>query len=144
MLGKCSCVAGAGGFCHHFIGLLSYLAQLNQLGIKSVPVDLTCTMVAQRWNVPRAKELALQHVDSVSVKKLQEGANYDKIIKSTLYSPARQYPLLGPEEKNKLKDLTPEPLLGGCYLKTTYSLWKLTKVVCIVLPSKAHRTIHHR
>ena len=29
--GKCSCVAGA-GFCHHFIGLLFYLAHLKQLG----------------------------------------------------------------------------------------------------------------
>ena len=29
--GKCSCVAGAGGFCHHFIGLLFYLAHLKQL-----------------------------------------------------------------------------------------------------------------
>ena len=41
------------------------------------------------------------------------GANYDKFIKSTLSSPTRQYHLLGPEEKNKLKDLTPEPLLVG-------------------------------
>ena len=111
--GKCSCVAGAGGFCHHFIGLLFYLAHLKQLGFKSVPDDLTCTMVAQRWSVPRARQIEPQCVDSVLVKKPQEGANYNKFIKSTLYSPARQYPLLGPEEKNKLKSLNPEPLLVG-------------------------------
>lgn len=52
-------------------------------------------------------------VDSVLGKKPQGGANYNKFLKSTLYSPARQYPLLGPEEKNKLKSLNPEPLLVG-------------------------------
>lgn len=102
-----------GGFCHHFIGLLLYLAHLKQLGIKSLPDDLTCTMVVQRWSVPRAKHIEPQRVDNVIVKKLQEGPNYDKFIKSTLYSPARQYPFLGPEEKNKLQNLTPEPLLVG-------------------------------
>lgn len=102
-----------GGFCHHFIGLLLYLAHLKQLGIKSLRDDLTCTMVVQRWSVPRAKHIEPQRVDNVIVKKLQEGPNYDKFIKSTLYSPARQYPLLGPEEKNKLQNLTPEPLLVG-------------------------------
>ena len=92
-------MAGAGGFCHHFIGLLFYLAHLKQLGFKSVPDDLTCTMVAQRWSVPRARQIEPQCVDSVLVKKPQEGANYNKFIKNTLYSPARQYPLLGPKRK---------------------------------------------
>ena len=39
------------------------------------------------------------------------GANYDKFIKTTLYSPATQYHILGPHEKAKLKSLNPEPLL---------------------------------
>ena len=120
--GKCSCVADAGGFYHHFIGLLLYLAHLKQVGFKSVPDDLTCTMVAQRWSVPRARQIEPQCVDSVLVKKPQEGANYNKFIKSTLYSPARQYPLLGPEEKNKLKSLNPEPLLVGLLSENPLSL----------------------
>ena len=33
--GKCSCVAGAGGFCHHFIGLLFYLAHLFSSKVKT-------------------------------------------------------------------------------------------------------------
>lgn len=82
----------------------------NYVGFKSGPDDLTCTMVAQRWStVPRARQVEPQCVDSVLVKKPQEGANYNKFIKSTLYSPARQYPLLGPEEKKKLKSLNPDP-----------------------------------
>lgn len=115
-------MAGAGGFCHHFIGLLFYLAHLKQLGFKSVPDDLRCTMVAQRWSVPRARQIEPQCVDSVLVKKPQEGANYNKFIKSTLYSPARKYPLLGPEEKNKLKSLNPEPLLVGLLSENPLSL----------------------
>lgn len=79
--GKCSCVASAGGFCHHFIGLLFYLAHLKQLGFKSVPNDLTCTMVAQRWSAPRAGQIEPQCVDSVLGKKPQGGANYNKFLK---------------------------------------------------------------
>ena len=57
----------------------SYLSHLMQLGIKSVPDDLTCTMVGQRWNVPRAREIAPQRVDNVSIKKPQEGAIGSKL-----------------------------------------------------------------
>lgn len=45
------------------------------------------------------------------VKMPQEGANYNKFIKTTLYSPASQYHILGPDQKAKLKNLNPEPLL---------------------------------
>jgi len=41
----------------------------------------------------------------------REGANYDKFIKSSLYSPPSQYHLLGPEQKAKLKNLNPVALL---------------------------------
>lgn len=109
--GKCSCVAGAGGICHHVVGLLFYLAHCKQLGLNSLPDDLTCTMMSQRWSVPRGKHISPQCVDALMVKKPREGANYDKFIKSTLYSPASQYHLLGPEQKAKLKNLNPEPLL---------------------------------
>ena len=71
--GKCSCVASAGGFCHHFIGLLFYLAHLKQLGFKSVPNDLTCTMVAQRWSVPRARQIEPHCVSTVYWVKSRKG-----------------------------------------------------------------------
>lgn len=41
--GRCSCVAGAGGYCHHVIGLY-HLALLKQLGHRALPDDLTCTI----------------------------------------------------------------------------------------------------
>ena len=109
--GKCSCVAGAGGFCHHVIALLYYLAHCKQLGLVALPDDLTCTMMPQRWSVPRGKNITPQPVDNVMVKKPAEGADYTKFIKSTLYSPSDHYPLLGPREKQKLQSLNPEPLL---------------------------------
>ena len=109
--GKCSCVAGAGGICHHVVGLLFYLSHCKQLGLKSLPDDLTCTMMAQRWSVPRGNHISPQCVDALMVKKPQEGVNYDKFIKTTLYSPASQYHILGPNEKAQLKSLNPEPLL---------------------------------
>ena len=55
--GRCSCVAGSGGYCHHVIGLLYYLALLKQLGHRTLPDDLTCTSMKQRWSVPRGKKL---------------------------------------------------------------------------------------
>ena len=106
--GKCSCVAGAGGICHHVVGLLFTCHTVSNLGL---PDDLTCTMMAQRWSVPRGNHISPQCVDALMVKKPQEGANYDKFIKITLYSPASQYHIPGPNKKAKLKSLNHEPLL---------------------------------
>ena len=47
----------------------------------------------------------------INGEEASRGANYDRFIKSTLYSPASQYHLLGPEQKAKLKNLNPEPSL---------------------------------
>ena len=109
--GKCSCVAGAGGICHHVVALLFYPAHCKQLGLNILPDDLTCTMMSQRLSVLRGKNISPQYVDALMVKKPREGGNYDKFNKSTLYSPASQYHLLGPEQKAKLENLNPEPLL---------------------------------
>ena len=92
--GKCSCVAGVGGFCQHAVGLMFYLAHCKQLELKSLPDDLTCTILPQRWNVPREKKICTKEIQEVLVKKPQAGANYNKFIKSTLYSPANKYSLM--------------------------------------------------
>ena len=55
--GRCSCVAGSGGYCHHVIELLYYLAILKQLGHRTLPDDLTCTSMTQCSSVPRGKKL---------------------------------------------------------------------------------------
>lgn len=69
------------------------------------------TFVAQRWSVRRGNHISPQRVDALMVKTPQEGANYDKFIKTTLYSAASQYHILGPNEEAQLKSLNPELLL---------------------------------
>ena len=91
LAGKCSCVAGIGGYCHRVIGLLYYLALLKQLGHCCLPDELTCTSMKQRWSVPRGRKIEQKEIQDILVKKPQMGAQYSKFIKSTLYSPATMY-----------------------------------------------------
>ena len=45
---RCSCVAGASGYCHHVFGLLFYIAHYKQVRVKAFPDELTCTCMPQR------------------------------------------------------------------------------------------------
>lgn len=110
LAGRRSCVAGIGGFCHHVVGLLYYLALLKQLGHKSIPDELTCTMMKQRWSVPRGKKIEPTQIQDVLVKKPQMGAVYSKYIKSTIYSPATMY---GTLTKETFDGLEPQPLFAN-------------------------------
>ena len=79
--GRCSCVAGVQGYCHHVVGLLYYMAHCKRLGLRSIPDTLTSTSMPQRWSIPT-------EIQDILVKKPIVGANYNKFIKSTLYSPS--------------------------------------------------------
>jgi len=105
--GKCSCVSGASGYCHHIKGLLFYMAHCEMFGLASLPDDLTCTSMPQRWSVPREKRIGTKRIQSVIVKKPRMGANYNKFIKSTLYSPSTSYRILC---KSDFSGLDPLPL----------------------------------
>lgn len=107
--GKCSCVAGASGYCHHVVGLLFYMSHCKHLGLKSLPDQLTCTSLPQMWSVPRQKKIANKAIQDVMVKKPQAGADYTKFVKSTLYSPTTAYPLMHSEIMTSLK---PQPLMA--------------------------------
>ena len=104
---KCSCVAGASGYYRHIIGLLFYMAHCKMFGLESLPDDLTCTSMPQSWSVPREKHIGTKEIQSVLVKKPRMGANYDKFIKSTLYSPSTSYRILC---KSDFRGLDPLPL----------------------------------
>ena len=83
---RCSCIAGAGGYCHHVIGLLYYHALLKQLRHRTLPNELTCTsMTEQCWSIPGGKKIEQKEVQNVLVQKPQLGAPYKKFIKSNLY-----------------------------------------------------------
>jgi len=66
--GKCSCVSGASGYCHHIKGLLFYMAHCEMFGLASLPDDLTCTSMPQRWSVPREKCIRTKEIQSVLEK----------------------------------------------------------------------------
>lgn len=63
----------------------------------------------ERWSIPRKRKIGNQEVQSVLVKKPRPGANYDRYIKNTLYSPARQYRVLDQSHYNSAE---PKPLIA--------------------------------
>ena len=71
LFGRCSCVTGAGGHCHHVIGLLYHLALLKQLGHRILPDELTCTSIKHRWSFPKRKKIEQKEEQNVQVKKPQ-------------------------------------------------------------------------
>ncbi|XP_046841849.1 uncharacterized protein LOC124435961 [Xenia sp. Carnegie-2017] len=107
---RCSCVAGVGGYCHHVVGLLFFLAHCKQLGLRSLPDSLTCTSMPQRWSVPRGKKIEQKKIQDVLVKKPRAGANFTKFIKSTLYSPSNVYL---PMTKENFDDFESKPLIAS-------------------------------
>ena len=107
--GRCSCVAGSGGHCHHVIELLYYLALLKQLGHQTLPDDPTCTSMMQRWSVPRGKKLNQSKFKMCLWKKPQLSASFNKYIKCNLYSPA---PMYGTMTKEHFNSLQPKPLFA--------------------------------
>ena len=88
LFGRCSCVAGAGGYCHHVIGLLYYLALVKLLRHHTLPDELTCTSMKQCWSIPRGKRTEQKEIPNLFGKKPQLGASYNKFIESNLYSPS--------------------------------------------------------
>ena len=108
--GRCSCVAGVEGYCHHVVGLLYYMAHCKQLGLRSVPDALTCTSMPQRWSVLRDKKIEPKQIQDILVKKPKIGANYNKFIKSTLYSPSDVYRTL---TKENFDNFETKPLIAS-------------------------------
>ncbi|PFX32399.1 hypothetical protein AWC38_SpisGene2799 [Stylophora pistillata] len=108
--GKCSCVAGIDGYCHHIIALFFYLAHCKQLGLKSLPDELTCTSMKRRWSVPRGKKIERKQIQDILVKKPQMGAKNSKFIKLTLYSPSKYYGLL---HSTSFEELSPVPIIAS-------------------------------
>jgi hypothetical protein len=76
-------------------------------GLTSLPDDLTCTSLAQRWSIPRERHIPTKDIQSVLVKKPKMHANYNKFIKSTLCSSSTFYGILC---KSDFAGLDPLPL----------------------------------
>lgn len=51
---SCSCAAGM-ALCNHVVALLFQTAHYSTMGMKTVPVPLSCTGVLQSWHRPRTQ-----------------------------------------------------------------------------------------
>ena len=85
------------------------LGTLQATRFLSLPDDLTCVSMKERWIIPRERKIGNQEVQSVLVKKPWPGANCDRYIKNTLYSPARQHRVLDQSHYNSVE---PKPLIA--------------------------------
>jgi hypothetical protein len=50
---RCSCVAGAGGYCNHTIALLYLIDHTLKIGAQTFPEVGACTDNPQQWHKPR-------------------------------------------------------------------------------------------
>lgn len=59
--------------------------------LNELPDEQTCTSMQQRWSVPRNNKIRSVDVQDVLVKNPKVGADYNRFIKSNLYSPSQSY-----------------------------------------------------
>lgn len=116
--GRCSCKAGGCGCCKHVAATLYQCVEYKQLGIKSVPVEKTCTGVLQKWHIPgegasndclKFSDLTFQKAD---LKKDQENLRKRSIVtgsRSFCATPAFAHK----PSKEKLKKLSDDLLNLG-------------------------------
>jgi hypothetical protein len=77
---KCCCEAGQGGCCKHVAALLYTILDFTNLNLQNIPVELTCTQLPQKWNVPawstktlnRAVKFVELLFEKTAVKKTQQ------------------------------------------------------------------------
>lgn len=65
-LAKCSCPAGASGYCNHLMAVLKTVVALQELGYKEPPDELAPTELPQQWRRPR-KRMAPEAVMNVKL-----------------------------------------------------------------------------
>ncbi|XP_070537197.1 uncharacterized protein [Ptychodera flava] len=82
---KCSCVAGAAGYCNHVVGLLYLLDHCNKLKLREFPVSGTCTDNPQQWHRPRTDGIAPEPIMGYNVIKPKYGMKHSSGAICTLY-----------------------------------------------------------
>ena len=86
------------------------MAHYKQLGLRSIPNALTYTSKPQRWSIPRERKTEPKEIQNILVKKPKVGANYKKVIKSTLYSPSDVYCAMA---KENFDNFETKPLMAS-------------------------------
>ena len=54
--------------CSHIVGLVKYIQQFKQLGLKEVPADQACTSLPQQWHIPIGNKINPDPNDITVVK----------------------------------------------------------------------------
>ncbi|XP_038064883.1 uncharacterized protein LOC119735247 [Patiria miniata] len=66
---RCSCVAGLSGTCAHIIALIYTLRHYQDLGLKEIPGQLSCTSLPQQWHKPCGCKIRPQSVAGLVMAK---------------------------------------------------------------------------
>lgn len=113
--GKCSCVAGANGYCNHTMALLYLIDHTIKIKAKSFPVVGTCTDNPQQWHKPRTQGIHPDPIMGYTVTNPKYGAKKSGGVKCTLYE-ARQPVIRNNEGAIELQYSLAEinPALGFC------------------------------
>ena len=84
---KCCCKAGQGGCCKHVAAFLYTILDFSNLSLTTVPVELTCTQLPQKWNVPSGSSKTLEK--AVKFEELlfeQADVNKTNVLHTKYYS----------------------------------------------------------
>ena len=100
---KCSCPAGANGYCNHTMGLLYLIDHVIKLKAPEFPRIGTCTDNPQHWHKPRTQGINPEPIIGYNVINLKYREKSSEGLKCTLYE-ARQPTVQNNEWANHLFD----------------------------------------
>ena len=112
---KCSCPAGANGYCNHTMGLLYLIDHVIKLKAPEFPRIGTCTDNPQQWHKPRTQGINPEPIMGYNVINPKYRDKSSEGLKCTFYE-ARQPMVQNNEGANNLFDSLKSinPSLGFC------------------------------
>lgn len=113
--GKCSCPAGANGYCNHTVALLYLIDHVVKIKAQSFPIVGTCTDNPQKWHRPRTQGIHADPIMGYTVSSPKYCAKRSGDLKCTLYE-ARQPVIQNNDGAFELQKSLAEinPALGFC------------------------------
>ena len=133
---KCSCKAGANGYCNHTMGLLYLVDHVIKLKAPTFPKVGTCTENPQQWHKPRTQGIHAEPIMGYNVINPKYKEKCSGGLKCTLYE-ARQPTVQNNEGASQLFDSLKEinPSLGFCAVFSEKPLTVQTKLNNYMVPS---------
>ena len=112
---KCSCAAGANGYCNHTMGLLYLIDHVIKLKAPEFPKFGTCTDNPQQWHKPRTQGINPEPIMGYKVINPKYREKCSEGLRCTLYE-ARQPTVQNNDGANNLFESLKQinPSLGFC------------------------------